>query len=168
MKGKTMRIGVILMLIVLAAGLLTLAAGCGEEENGTNGTNGTTEPAVMGYSDAAVALSNASIVLWDDFSFWARETIIAAKLGSPNLTAALERWNMVAEDLGGVVGTYYGMENGETATAAIAQLQEDAVALVTAVLSGDAAGQEAANEALAADAGGAAACAARLILEVAA
>ncbi|MBN2027745.1 MAG: hypothetical protein JW854_13395 [Actinobacteria bacterium] len=149
MKGRTMRIGVILVLIVLAAGLLTLASGCGDDENGTNGT---TEPAMTGYSDDAVALSNASIKLWDDFSFWARETVIAAKLATPNLTAALERWNKVADDLGSVVGTYYGMDAGETATAAIAQLQEDAVALVTAALTGDAAGQGAANDALAADA----------------
>lgn len=149
MKGRAFKIGVFLMMLVLTVALLSFAAGCSDEE----GENGGEEVTVMeGYSDDAVDLIRASDQLWDDFAFWAYNAVAAASLQQANYDSASGRWLSVADDLSGVVAAYYGEDAGATFKEALSKLQQDAVALVTAVLTSDAAGQETATQALNEDA----------------
>jgi hypothetical protein len=150
MKGTTFKVGVLFMMIVLAVGLFAFAAGCSNEDSDGE-SDGEVVTVTEGYSDDAVDLIRASDKLWDDFAFWAYNAIVAASLQQPNYDAAATRWLAVAEDLGAVVSTYYGADAGATFTDALNKLQTDAVALVTAVLSDDAAGQETATQALSED-----------------
>jgi len=134
------RLGVIVALCS-AVGSVTPAAGQGTERITPQGVTETFSV----RSTGAAALRRDMRKLWTDHVVWTRDYIIAATTKQPDATAALNRLMKNQEDIGNAVATYYGDGAGRQMT----MLLKDHIAIsgdiVKAAMSGDKAGQNAAD-----------------------
>jgi hypothetical protein len=98
------------------------------------------------HSDAAVMLKQDMRKLWTDHVVWTRDYLVAATEKQPDAPAALNRLMKNQDEIGNAVATYYGAAAGRQLTTLLKDHIAIAGDIVKAAMTGDKAGQKAADD----------------------
>jgi hypothetical protein len=133
------------LLAFLAAVAITATALCSRPRG-----SGPGSPADDGAKRAAIqtatALKQDMRKLWTDHDFWMRSFIVATVGDYPDAQHASQRLQQNQDEIGAVVGRYYGRSTGDQLTALLKEHVWSTLERVRAVKAGDEGGQSRAEE----------------------